>query len=557
MSVVAPKLTTLKVKSARNAVSDANRPSGNSIAHSLNIYFATYDIESSPCLKFKAVPHRKGSKIEFDLDSVAGKPLINLNDFGALQAYSNVCEQLQKAHPTDKLSKDELAAITSGIFDGRLRGLLEIASKAVLKADKPKKAKKEDSSSEPKEKEPRQPSENAFKKYVIPHLGLGFPKQPQTINEYFKVINDFFADEDRLRLRCFNLCFPHSAHKSDVEAKGTNLIYLQHLSQFHDVVLQGFVDGADDQSILAGVQSDFANGIQRPSLKVKREGKQGFDSVPIDDAAFERLKLQLRNADILANFLNPPQSNWVKALTVVKAGKGGKGQVATDEPLKPFERNAIKDLLRELHLVLNFLKLIRAAFAANPDRDIAECFEQYQSLLDEIKAFQSQHKPKTQNFNTFVKYLVEAVLFCKDKFGYRLNSVVKGKEGKADKQVTKSAISAFAAEIRSGLSFKFNKEIRKGLDELVNGTKPLTDENIIAVGETMKKEWNNLSNAYAVDVLDLDFYSKLGKIVPAAIGKQHKIAVGIAMIQYIFDQIRLIQARNQGRKGCITVYVHA
>ena len=556
MSVVAPKLTTLKVKSARNAVSDSNRPSGNSIAHNLNIYFATYDVENKPCLKFKAVPHRKGSKIEFDLDSVASKPLINLNEFGALQAYSNVCEQLQKAHPTDKLSKDELAAITAGIYDGRLRGLLEIASKAILKSDKPKKAKKEESS-EPKEKEQRQQSENAFKKYVIPHLGLGFPKQPQTVAEYFKVINDFFTDEDRLRLRCYNLCFPHAAHNSDPDAKGTNLIYLQHLSQFHDVVLQGFVDGADDQAILGGVQSDFANGIQRPVLKVRREGKQGFDNVPIDDAAFERLKFQLRNADIITNFLNPPQSNWIKALTVVKAGKGGKGQVSTDEALKPFERNAIKDLLRELHLVLNFLKLIRAAFAAKPDRDVAECFDQYQSLLEEIKAFHSQHKPKTQNFNTFVKYLVEATLFCKDKFGYRLNSVVKGKDGKPDKQVVKSAISAFAAEIRSGLSFKFNKKIREGLDELVSGAKPLSDENVIAVANIMQAEWNNLSNAYAVDVSDLDFYSKLGKIVPAAIGKQHKIAVGIAMIQYIFDQIKLIQARNQGRKGCITVYVHA
>lgn len=562
MSTVVPKFATLKVKSARNAVSDANRPNGSTLAHLLNIYFGTYDVDQHPCLKFKAVPHRKGSKIEYDLDSVAGKPLININECVAITSYASVCEQIQKAHPEIKLSKEELAAITSNTYDGRLRGLLEIAANAVIKPDQPKdkKPKKSDPEQPKEPKEPRKPSDNAFKKHVIPYLGLGFPKQQQTIAEYFKVINDFFSDDDRLRLRCFNLSFPHSvrpSHKGDGEAKGTNLVYLQHISKYHDQVLQNFVDGIDDATILGSIQNEFANSVPRPSLKVRRENKQGFDDVPLDDASFERLKVQLRNADILTNFLTPPNANWVKALTVIKPGKGGKGQVNTDEPLKPYERASIKGLLRELHIVYSFLKLVRAAFESNPDRNVADCFEQYNAHLDDIKGFYKQHKPKSQNYNTFVKYLVESVNFCKDKFGYRLNGVVKGKNGQPDKQVLKSAISAFAVEIKSGLSFKFNKKIREGLDDLVSGAKPLNDDNVIAVANIMQAEWSNLTSAYAVDVSDLDFYSKLGKIVPAAIGKQHKIAVGIAMIQYIFDQIRLIQAKNIGRKGCITVYVHA
>lgn len=555
MSTVVPKLATLKTKQGRKAASDANRPTGNTIAHLLNIYFATYDVKNKPSLRFKAVPHRKGSKTEFDFDAVGGKPFINVRDCLAITSYANVCAQLQQAHPETKLTKEELAAVTENTFDGRLRGLLEIAAKATIKPETSEKQKRPKKTDQPADqpKEPRKQSENAFEKRVIPHLGLGFPNTKHALTDYFKVINDFFADDDRLRLRCYNLCFPHAARKSDSEAKGTNLVYLQHLSKFHDMVLQGFVEGADELTILGGVQSDFANTFPRTGLKIKSEDGRNVD---IDDASFERLKLQLRNAEILDKFVNPPSQNWPKTLTVIKTGKGGKGQVNTDEPLRPVERNAVAALLRELHIVQTFLRLMKTAFAANPDRNPADCFDQYNAILDEIKDFHKTHKPKTQNYNTFIKFLVESVLLCKDKFGYRLVSTIKAKDG-TPKQLERSALTAFAAELRSGLSFKFNKEVRTGIDELLDGKKQLTDENIIAVASLLQKDWNNFSSVATVDVTDLNFYSKLGKIVPAAIGKQHKVAVGIALIQYIFDQIRLIQAEHSTRKGTITVFVHA
>ena len=153
MSTIAPKLATLKTSTAKPAVCETAMPTSQTVVNLLNNYFTNYKSElvDDQVLKFRPVPHVKGSKTELDFKSIAGRPCIRLDECSSLVSYSSVCERIQKAHPEVKLSKEELKALTKATFDGRLRGLLEIAEDAVIKPEseaKPKKSKKKDAPSE-------------------------------------------------------------------------------------------------------------------------------------------------------------------------------------------------------------------------------------------------------------------------------------------------------------------------------------------------------------------------------------------------------------------------
>ena len=537
-----------------------NRPTAAVITNFLNNYYTNYkfaDSVNGPVVRFRTVTSKNA-------DSIASKPVIDVNDCEPFKAYSTVCGRLQKVHPATKLSKQELTAITAGVYDGRLRGLLEIAANAVIKPPKPaedkKQKKQKQSADEPKEKVERQPKENAFEKYVLPALRFGTVKE-QSIGDNVNAINAFFTNKDKLRTRVYNICFPHAVHNPDKPAKGVNLIYLQHTTKFHDNVLKMLVENAGDRDILQSVQSEFIGTFSVDLLKQKNSK----ELPKLEKEELESLLTQLANPELITFILNPPTVNvngemkldgkWIDTLKAIKFGSK-KAVVQLERGLTKFERMAVRLLVNELHATLSFVKLVHNAFAANRDDDINECFEKYNAILADINSFYKEHKPKVNNHETFITYLMESVMFIKDLFEYK--SPIRGF---VTDLITASRNSKSGSE---NVSFKFNNATRKLMDEVVVGFRkekkdgpqiPVTlEEQLPKIIDAFKVSWAETSNPLCYDVNKLEIYSKLGKLVPAAIGKQYKVAIGILLVQFLFEQVKLQRAANSKKKELV-IYV--
>lgn len=536
-------------KSARSGktskASQEPRLTSNVVAAFLNSYytnFVTPENQNGAKFVFRAVT-------ESNEDKIKGKPVIDINDCDDLAEFNKLCKDAQRKHPNAKLSKDEMNKIILKVYNGRLRGLLHAAANPVIKPDeeneeKPKKEKKEKKSKKDKDAAPEEPTprakpapkDNTFEKGIIPALCLGKPKE-QSIEGHVDAINDFFNNGEKLRTRVYNLCFPHSLHDTGKDAKGVNIIYLQRISKFHDDVLRQLVEGVEDREILSFVQSKYIESFKFPlDSKLNEEEREG-------------VKLQLRNAEIVTNILTPPaESKWIDQLKAIKLGPKGKGQVQTTNPLSKAEKEAVRQLVRELRIVLAFNTLVRKAVEANPEGpSLRECYENYSMILTEIAEFHAAHKPKVRNHFTFIKFLVESAIFIKSKFGY--------KENVDPKKPPTNHLKLFITELHSKIPFKFNKDIRKSLVAFVNGTEQFDDEKLAEVAEDYKDEWTDLNGPKSYDVSKLDIYAKIGKIVPATLGKQYRVAVGLHIFQFILEQIRIQRALTIKRKADIAVYI--
>lgn len=547
MSVRCPRLP----EAQKNVVS-TKQPTSSLLVNFLNNYFANFrfaDEFPNQTIRFRSLTEKNTS-------AAASKHVIDIAQCEPFTAYSNVCAQLQHAHPNAKLTKDELAAITQNVFDGRLRGLLSIAATAVIKQDKPKQQRKKASSDESsdqqtddKKKQPRLPSENAFEKYVLPALQLGKPRAFNA-GAYIDALNDFFKNTDKLRLRAYNICFPHSLRKEG-EAVGVNCIYLQRVIRYHEEVLKAIVSNSNEQNILSFVQSQFVKDFNADTIK---KGKQ-----TLSPEELIAIKEQLSNPEFIANVLNSQSQNgkvdekWLDSIVAIKVLKGGKFQ-QLERTLSKQEKVAVKRLLSELYSTLSFIKLVRNAFEHNKSFDPSECYERYIAMLAEIDDFYKSHKPKSRENKDFIRYLVESVVFIggNNVFNYGKNH-----------------LRCFISDVNSKLPIKLSVAVRSRINEAIAGKRVIKhdkkeevtvfkslDEAIAIVVDEFEKSIQNDDALAAYDVNKLDIYCKIGKFIPAAIGKQYRIAIGILLVQYLLEQIKLQRAMNRKKKD-IVIYVKA
>ena len=130
------------------------------------------------------------------------------------------------------------------------------------------------------------------------------------------------------------------------------------------------------------------------------------------------------------------------------------------------------------------------------------------------------------------------------------------KLNKDKEEVWNSPLKAFVTDLHSKLNFKFDRETKKAIDSVLRGEVELNDESLQDIVEKFQNSLIEVNAPKLYDVNKLDIYSKLGKFVPAGLSKPYKVAVGLAIMQWILDQIRLQRALNSKRKELI-VYVRA
>lgn len=370
-----------------------------------------------------------------------------------------------------------------------------------------------------------------FDKYIISQLKFQ-PTRDITIETYIKAIDEFFANEDKIKTKIYNTEFPHGTHNNAKNQSGVNIIYLQHISRYHDEVLKLFIeDGLEPEDILARIQLKFAKEYTGAELGIENQKERNQVRLEIQK--------QLVNKQIIPNILNAlnePNSKrknyavegkWIKELDaqgISQTRKVNKQEIA-----------AIKELVRELSIVNAFLKILKGGQEAAPEVDLKECLDKYNAIFKSIIKFREEHKNVENSYKGFIKYLVESVRFIKNIFNY------------------KYPLKTLINDSKNKVQFKFNKKLRYAIAELINVDK-INEEALDQLVEEFEPDWKFINSPKTYDIHDMNIYAKIGKYVNLNFTKDYRIGIGCAIVLYIQEQLELIRVANARKKDLI-VYV--
>ena len=461
------------------------------------------------------------------------------------------------------MANEDYTKIIERVFDLKLHTCLDIADK--YKTNDKKKL-------------------NVFQEFVIPQLEFG-EKQNSSIQDYIDAINAFFENESKIKTKIYNSVFPHDTHHPDEAPKGVNVIYLQHISKFHDEVLDMVINqDMKDLDILIEIQKLYSKNYK-------------FDNGSITPEERERAITQMLNPKVAETVLDPPtvkdkkgnevvDPKWVEKLHVCEINRKTKKFVETDDTLSKEEQKNVKELVRELTIVKSFIKIIRGGANARKiikekvvekDEDGKEvekvveryepmkvdfkfCLEQYNTIYEETVDFRDAwkktlaseynkiqvNKEKARGDETdiakgnelvreegerltyelFLRYFIESVKFVKDKFNYS------------------TPLKTFINDIKKDVAFKFNKTLRAKINEKIEQKEPMKKDELSELAKDYYKDWMFLNSPKTYDTNELNVYSKIGKFCGVPIKKDYRIAIGIAIVAYIQEQIKLIRAAH-------------
>jgi len=556
-----------KTKTAKQTVEAEDKKfSPTIITNFLNNHYrnlAAHD-PSAQSLTFKNYPADPKS---VSPNTLANKPVIDLYGYQGLIDFI----ETYKLMPNEDYSK-----IIERVFDLKLHTCLDIADK--YKTNDKKKL-------------------NVFQEFVIPQLGFG-DKHNSSIQDFIDAINSFFENDAKIKTKIYNSVFPHDTHHQNEPPKGVNVIYLQHISKYHDEVL----DMVINQNMK---DSDVLIEIQKLYSKNYKFGNSGS----ITPEERERAITQMLNPKIAEIVLDPPtitdkkgnevaDPKWIEKLHVCEINRKTKKFVETNEIITKEEQKNIRELVRELSIVKSFVKIIRGG--ANARKIIKEkiiekdekgkevekiveryepmkvdfkfCLEQYNTIYEETLDFYDSWKktlaseynkiqinkekargdetdPAKANelvreegerltYELFLRYFIESVKFVKDKFNYS------------------TPLKTFINDIKKDVVFKFNKNLRAKINEKIEQKEPIKKEEITELAKDYYKDWMFLNSPKTYDTNELSIYSKIGKFCNVPIKKDYRIAIGISIIAYIQEQIKLIRAAHP-KKHEIQVFIRA
>lgn len=473
------------------------------------------------------------------------------------------------------MSNEDYSKIIERVFDLKLHTCLDIADK--YKTNDKKKL-------------------NVFQEFIIPQLEFS-ERHTGSIQDYIDAINSFFENDAKIKTKIYNSVFPHATHHPDKPPKGVNVIYLQHISKYHDDVLDMVINqDMKDLEILIEVQKLYSKNYK-------------FDGGSVTPDTRERAITQMLNPKITELVLNPPMikdkkgnevqdPKWIENIHVCEINRRTKQFTETSELISKEEQKNIKELVRELFIVKSFIKIIRGGATARKivkekviekdengkevetikehyvpmDVDFKFCLEQYNTIYGETIDFYDSWK-KTLNteyariqinkekvrtaetdtakgnelvreegerltYELFLRYFIDTVKFVKDKFNYA------------------TPLKTFINDIKKDVAFKFNKNLRAKINEKIEQKEPVKKEEIAELAKDYYKDWMFLNSPKTYDINELSIYSKIGKFCGVPIKKDYRIAIGIAIIAYIQEQIKIIKAAHS-KKHEIQIYIKA
>ena len=394
------------------------------------------------------------------------------------------------------------------------------------------------------------------------------------IKDYINGVSSYFANESKLKTKIYNLVFTHDSHDQDKLPIGVNVIYLQHVSKYHDEILDLVINGnADEAKVMREVQKLYAKESKLPA----------------------EVKLQLLHPDIPTIVLNPPtvagkkgkQTVDMKWIDELKAVKNNKNKlVSTEDPMTTEQKKAVKALVRELMIAKSFVKIINGGKNARKVEvvdgkqvavplkpNLKACLEQYNKVYGETIKFYNDWKSRIsselerieqekeagsitvedteektaaeiiaereeeQQYALFLKYFISAVRFIHNTLNYE------------------HPFKAFINDVKKDVCFKFNKALHAEIEKLI-AAEELDESKVDEVAAAYHMNWKFINFPKSYDPNDLGIYSKIGKYCGLDIRKEFRVAVGIAITAFIQEKIGLLKAANS-RKKELQIFIKA
>lgn len=381
-----------------------------------------------------------------------------------------VAERTSRVEIIDISKYNGLIEMNSGgeVYDMRLRGILAV------------------------------PDEAKLREYILPQLRFT-PVSATTDAGYISMLRDYFKQDDNLRMKLFNSMFPHGIHNPDKPARGVNVVYLQRVCKYHDIVLESLMrpGDVDDKTIYEAVQKQYA-----------------FDIKPEYSS---EISVMVCNPQIITEFMSDNDVNiWVT--TLKKPKTTGTNVKWTGAVVDKTDIACVRTLVRELLSAKAFIANIRCGMAAHPEINIRDVYTNYKRVWSDVGAYYNQ-APGTH----FITYFINSARFIRDTM-------------------------KFAEPVKLLMSFlkvRFNKATRARIEELAATDAPITDVDSLAISAPRINEFN-----------DLDVYNRIGKYAtPTTLTKHQRTCVGLAIVAYVNEQLAIIRARSRSTK--LTVYFKA
>jgi hypothetical protein len=427
-------------------------------------------------------------------------PIIELSKYSYLMAFFQQYKDQFK-------ESENINTVINSVWDFRLRGALTLAEQFSLN-------KSEDVG------------------LLLEQMDLS-PPHTYEIRDLIEYINEFLRNENQLKLKIFNSVFPHPKHKEDGGDKGVNLVYLQRYSSFVENVLEQIKSGADFDDILEKCQQD---------LRTKREEhyKAEIENNSVTKEAAQRIFYQITNPNII-NLVDACDNKkniikYIKTKIPVfkRTKKNGKFvyEPVANQQLTSVECNEIIQYVRESKSVLSFINMMKRIYDIILSR--GETFEHY---LDEfnrkislIHEFVQEHSniPEEVTFTTFITMVAEVCKLLKETGIYN------------------NPVTQFAADIRNIVPLKFPNKLRVNLVKYINNEH--TNSSFVESVLEYENDWQQIVYPKAYSIDSMEIYSKIGKFGNIGLEKRYRLAVGLALISWIQEEIRQIRALNVKRR---------
>lgn len=428
-------------------------------------------------------------------------------------------------------------------------------------------------------------SNEEFMNDVIAEVGLVGPRLLTPI-DYIDKINEFLTSDTKINTKLYNATFnlPHREHAGDGASTGVDTVYLQRLSNHHNIILEMLANGKTEFDILHFISKDIADNLQLPA------------KTETDRTRREYIRTQLVSPEILDHIINPtrvvkngkdvPDMSWVNGLHKIDRYRNGKklrinDAIITDEPLDKDVLKYVRNLITELGLAH---KTIQIVTSANDHDAISESWEKYVEkqkiirdfvkshegilsvadgmfpLSDDEKSAGRIHSVNAERF-AFTKYFIETVCFLKTVFGYT------------------SPLKNFLSDLRPLLVLKFGRELRREIEDAIAkwdksfGNRTLSTMSVNISADTIKSiildheievesgkkklirhEFDGLNIAVQHRSTETKVYGNLGKYACLDTKASENVGIGMAIMKWLIDHINIEFARNQKKKD-VTVYI--
>lgn len=416
-------------------------------------------------------------------------------------------------------------------------------------------------------------------KKVVANFGIQEPAEFSMIDAISSA-SQFISNKDKLRVKIFNAVFPHDTHKSGENdlPQGVNIIYLQHMAKYHEKILEMYImEKATEKEILESIVDLFIK-----------------DNVVSPEEA-----IQLRNPNIIASVITPPMvpngkgnmtldTKWINNLRKCKSfNPKTKNMSFTEDLIEETTAALIKSLVKEYGLARALIKQLDGTanarevvekvvdvggakfekkLVARPVKvDLEECYTRFMSICEEFDEFNSSWtKDIGHCINEINNRREEFMKIQQDNEDLEDIDPEDVADDEEKRQLTivfmtyfVNAARLIAEHLKSAdpiktltkdTNIKFTQKLRDGIKKLVKA-EIVDDEDIRTMADEFYSSWSPQNVSPSCDASKLEVYANIGKTCGIKLDVEYRIAVGIAIIQYMINEIRVITASNIGKSA--------